>query len=175
MPFALSNCNLANVCQYGGEPKGDGTQGCSCFTAPDCSSTEKCPLGLGGEAKSDGTQTCICTEGVKATFHVGTYKYTSKGKTWYGFTDDSDYKVYSQGSLNPQKFNGWTIHQFRDYYNMSYTLIKIYPKPSSVSVFLDGKWHYLGYSRKNGWWEAKPYLHLSQHVRKDIEVIFDIR
>lgn len=30
MPVALSNCNLANVCQYGGQAKGDGTQGCNC-------------------------------------------------------------------------------------------------------------------------------------------------
>lgn len=60
MSVALSNCNLANVCQYGGKPKGDGTQGCSCFAAPDCSSTEKCPLGLGGEPSTNGTQECNC-------------------------------------------------------------------------------------------------------------------
>ena len=60
MPVALSNCNLASVCQYGGQAKGDGTQGCSCWADPDCSSTEKCPLGLGGEPKADGSQACNC-------------------------------------------------------------------------------------------------------------------
>ena len=60
MPVALSNCNLANVCLYGGQAKRNGTQGCNCFAAPDCSSTEKCSLGLGGEPKADGTQGCNC-------------------------------------------------------------------------------------------------------------------
>ena len=65
---------MAEVCQYGGQAKGDGTQGCSCFTAPDCSSTEKCPLGLGGEPKADGTQSCNCKTTETLILKAGTSK-----------------------------------------------------------------------------------------------------
>ena len=63
---------MAEVCQYGGKAKGDGTQGCSCFAAPDCSSTEKCPLGLGGTPIGNGSQSCNCKTTQIVTLKAGT-------------------------------------------------------------------------------------------------------
>ena len=56
----MSNCNLADVCKYGGSPKANGSQDCSCLAAPDCNSKTLCSLGLGGTPKADGTQGCNC-------------------------------------------------------------------------------------------------------------------
>ena len=99
MPVALSNCNLADVCQYGGEPKADGTQGCNCWAAPDCSSTEKCPLGLGGTPKAEGTNECICTEGYSFRLKIGYSKYiVSSHRPHSGRTSTKTYYCWSTGT-----------------------------------------------------------------------------
>ena len=101
-----SNCNLANVCQYGGKPKGDGTQGCSCFVAPDCSSTEKCPLGLGGTAKADGTNECQCLEGYSFKLKVGYSKYTvSSHRPHAGYSSTKTYYCWSTGTCTCKSGN----------------------------------------------------------------------
>ena len=117
---------MANVCQYGGKPKGDGTQGCSCYTAPDCSSKEKCPSGLGGEPKADGTNSCNCKTSHTFTGQVkysnSTHKsctkpdwchtITSENWTLRGPTDDgisfSLSYSYSHGGNTDAKATGFS-------------------------------------------------------------------
>ena len=95
MPVALPNCNLANVCKYGGSPHANGSQECNCFAAPDCSSTEKCPLGLGGSPKADGTQGCNCVTYVEMSY-IG---INSKGLlTWSGGLPNYSCRSYHTGS-----------------------------------------------------------------------------
>ena len=95
-----SNCNLAEICQYGGQAKGDGTQGCSCFAAPDCGSTQKCPLGLGGEPKADGTNDCNCIIYEQMKKGTQTPKAKASGMGTSGGQSGS-YKVTWTGGLPP--------------------------------------------------------------------------
>ena len=86
---------MADVCQYGGQAKGDGTQGCKCFAAPDCSSTEKCPLGLGGKPKADGTNECNCETTQRGTFSLTVRKQTCTRCTGQDFCHTN----YTYGSF----------------------------------------------------------------------------
>ena len=123
MPVALSNCNLAKVCQYGGQAKGDGTQGCSCYAAPDCSSTEKCPLGLGGKPKADGTQTCNCTVKAEFTLNAAYTTVRHSDPTSDGGSMITDYysgfctlrKKGTVGSISPNTAFGKVITSFCQY------------------------------------------------------------
>ena len=101
MPVALPNCNLANICQYGGKPKGDGTQGCSCFAAPDCSSTEKCPVGLGGEPKADGTNDCICISYIQMQKGEVSHDIKRSGSFSNNTRQIGSYKISWTGGLAP--------------------------------------------------------------------------
>ena len=107
-----SNCNLANVCQYGGQAKEDGTQECSCFAAPDCSSKEKCPFGLGGEPKADGTNDCNCIIYAQMKRGIQTPKAKASGKggqsgyykvTWTGGLPPYTCKLTVSGSRTTRK------------------------------------------------------------------------
>jgi len=58
---AAPNCNVLSICTYGGAPKADGTQGCSCYGKPNCNSSCKSAGKVyGGEALANGTQGCDC-------------------------------------------------------------------------------------------------------------------
>lgn len=86
---------MANVCLYGGQAKRNGTQGCNCFAAPDCSSTEKCPLGLGGTATGNGTQECNC---IQAFDFSGTVLFKESLSDW--FVNDGNYGTRSTYSYS---------------------------------------------------------------------------
>lgn len=119
MPVALSNCNLANVCQYGGKPKGDGTQGCSCYAAPDCSSKEKCPLGLGGKPKADGTNNCLCKQYTHSI--IISSSYSTYGKNCNCQDDNENWrsgKYYTYlYEITPLIINSTQISSFQIYYD----------------------------------------------------------
>ena len=91
-----SNCNLANVCQYGGQAKGDGTQGCSCFAAPDCSNTTKCECG--GIPIGGGTQNCSCNS---CYVPISNMKFGTNGTaTWSGGTPPFSCSYKCVGTVN---------------------------------------------------------------------------
>ena len=83
-----------------GRSRGDGTQGCSCFAAPDCGSTQKCPLGLGGEPKADGTNDCNCIIYEQMKKGTQTPKAKASGMGTSGGQSGS-YKVTWTGGLPP--------------------------------------------------------------------------
>ena len=113
---------MADVCQYGGQAKGDGTQGCSCFAAPDCSSTQKCPLGLGGKPKADGSQNCDCIIGVELILNSAYTTSKHSDPTSDGSSTITDYytrfcslRKKTIGSVSPNTAFGTTITSFCQY------------------------------------------------------------
>ena len=100
-----SNCNLAEVCQYGGQAKRDGTQGCSCFEAPDCSKI--CSSGQ-GEPKQNGTQECECVNLQIQITKINCYSYSC------GYDESSTYckaknviEGVVSGGREPYKITTW--------------------------------------------------------------------
>ena len=170
-----SNCNLAEVCQYGGQAKGDGTQGCKCFAAPDCSSTEKCPLGLGGESKADGSNDCNCLTGHKFTTTVEYSTSNSKScinaNKCYTYT----YYTWSAGATTDDGISFWLYYDYRTggttgsvpstsfgYNSLSY--------PNTCTITLGEITSTVSCTRLNRcWWRNSDAFHLQQLVGQKLQ------